>query len=124
MCLFLSFLLDLKNLDFFGLDKRKAQIREFIAKAREKRQSNGKQNILRGLQLKELERTGRKELRRISAFQIYVFGISFPPTIMERLGNAGMQLLLTYHIPFPFFQNWMIWIFLDWKFTRPRLGKY
>ena len=95
-----SFHLDLKNVDFFGLDNRKAQIRAFLEKTREKRQWNPKQNILRGLQLKELERIGRKELRRISAFQTYIFGCSFPP-VMEKLGNAGMKFLLTYLFTFP-----------------------
>ena len=97
-----SFPLDLKSMDIFELDSYKARTRTILVKTREKKKNNLKQNKLMGLQLKEVEKAVRKELRRIHSFQVYLFGFQLPH-IIKSLRTAGRQFLTNHLFTFSLF---------------------
>ena len=69
-------LLELDDMDIFGLEVYKAETREILKKTQEQRGKNPEHNILQDLWLKEIENEASKEIRRIIAFENNTYGIA------------------------------------------------
>ena len=71
-----SSLLELDDMDIFGLEVHKAETREIVEKTQEQRKNNPEHNILQDLWLNEIEDAASKEISRIIAFENNTYGVA------------------------------------------------